>query len=143
MKKNASIHAYSTNLDPALVAEQLKTNQELLTEVDEFKNSEAASKVTSLYDKRCAELIAIMEPKKGETVSSNDKLVNVYCNLYGTAELRDLAKRLLLDQCFFEAQGVRRQSAERVSGVLMKIDEKTQNRPTYPQKGGNWLSEED
>ena len=25
----------------------------------------------------------------------------------------------------------------------MKIDEKSQNRPTYPQKGGNWLSEED
>lgn len=58
--------------------------------------------------------------------------MNIYANLYEKAELRDLAKRLLLDQCFFEAQGVRRQNAERVSGVLMKIDEKSQNRPTYP-----------
>ena len=103
--------------------------------------------MTSLYDKRCADLTAIMDAKKGEsaspTVSSNNKLVNIYAHLYETTEFRDVAKRLLLDQCFFEAQGVRRQSAERVSGVLMKIDEKSQNRPTYPQKGGNWLTEED
>ena len=54
-----------------------------------------------------------MEPKKGETVTANSKLLNIYANLYESEKTRDIAKRLLLDQCFFEALNVRRQSAER------------------------------
>lgn len=73
-----------------------------------------------------------MEPKKGEPVTPNCKLLNIYANLYADEKTRDIAKRLLLDQCFFEALNVRRQSAERAQGILMKIDEKSQNRPTYP-----------
>jgi hypothetical protein len=38
MKKNVGGHAYRSHLDAGLLDAQLKANQELLTEVDEFKN---------------------------------------------------------------------------------------------------------
>ena len=67
-----------------------------MTEVDEFKNSEAANKVTALYDKRLVELQNIFEPKKDEKAPINKELANFYACLY-IKELKDTAKRLLLD----------------------------------------------
>jgi len=62
--------------------------------VDEFKNSEAANKVTSLYDKRFSELQNIFDQK--EKPLTNKELANFYACLYHNGNL-DTAKRLLID----------------------------------------------
>ena len=67
-----------------------------MTEVDEFKNSEAANKVTSLYDKRLVELQNIFEPKQDQKPPANKELANFYASLY-MKDMKDTAKRLLLD----------------------------------------------
>lgn len=72
-----------------------------MAEVDEFKNSEAANKVTALYDKRTEELKKIFEPPqdkdKEQKPTTNQELANFYASLYKQEAFKDTAKRLLLD----------------------------------------------
>lgn len=60
------------------------------------------------------------------------------------AETRDLGKRLLLDQCFFEVQEVKVADYERVGGILSKISEKACAKAAwYPAPENMWMSEAD
>ena len=134
INKNVTNHIYGKRIPAPLLSQQDELNKKLRGEVDDFKNSEAANKVTSLYDRRLAELTTVIDSK-----DKNKDLANFYVNLF-TKEMKDTSKRLLIDQCFFETQNVRRQQAERSEGIIMKIDEKSKGRPTYPQDGKNWIS---
>ena len=96
MQKNIDSRIFGARIQPALLEAQKEANKLLLAEVDEFKNSEAANRVTSLYDKRYVELQNIFEPKQGEKAPSNQELANFYACLYHQ-NLKDTAKRLLLD----------------------------------------------
>ena len=64
--------------------------------MDDFKNSEAANKVTSLYDKRIVELQSLFEVKAGEKPAANRDLSSFYAHLH-VQDFKDTAKRLLLD----------------------------------------------
>ena len=94
-------------------------NKALRVEVEEFKNTEIAKKVTTLYEKNFDEL-----KKKMEEKGSHKDIGSIYTNLMTRKDTEELAKRLLLDQAFFEETKQRVGDMARAGGVMAKIEEK-------------------
>ena len=88
-------------------------------EVDTFKNTEIAKKVTTTYEKNYDELKKKMDEKGG-----NKDIGSIYTFLMSRQDTAELAKRLLLDQAFFEETKQRVHEMAKAGGVMAKIEEK-------------------
>ena len=86
-------HPYGTALSDAKIVDKiLADNRDLIREVDNFKNTEVAKKVTTLYEKYYEEIAKAMDTK----LAIKD-IASIYTTLLARPETKDLGKRLLLD----------------------------------------------
>lgn len=123
---------------------KIKTDNRALTaEVDNFKNTETAKKITTAYEAAMQDLEKVFEPQQGKAVPNRD-MGSVYTFLYHNPDTKELAKRLLLDTCFLEETKQRVVNMPRSEGIVAKIAEKAgQRQSLYPRLQQMWLSEHD
>ena len=132
------LHPYGAMTGPQIVQTIKQDNRKLITAIDEFKGNEIAKKVTTLYERVYDEINKVMEQK-----IANKKIGSIYTYLLSSGDTADLAKRYLLDQCFFAETGQRVQNMERVQGILVKIEEKAASKAGWYPQGSKWLNEQD
>ena len=107
----------------------------------EIQNS--AEKVIQLYEHRLAQMDVVIQNK--ELPAGQKKkleivdLGNLYCFMYAGSNhsktTPELAKKLLLDQCFYEIQGKRIEEATGDRRILTKLEDGLKVRLTKPQRG--------
>ena len=90
-------HPYGQIADQRILKKIVDDNRALVAEVDQFKNNEVAKKVTTLYEKYFDEIQKVVDQKV-----ANKDIASIYTFLLTKGETVDLAKRMLMDQCFFE-----------------------------------------
>lgn len=131
-------HAYGKIANQAILNKIMEDNRKLVAEVDEFKGTEIAKKVTTLYEKCYQEIMDIINQKV-----NNKDIGSIYTYLLSKQETADLGKRLLLDQCFFVETKQRVQQMERSMSIVQKIDEKARDKKSWYPGGRMWMGDDD
>lgn len=96
--------------------------------------------MTTCYEKCYDEIQKVMEQK-----IANKDIGSFYTYLLDSknAEMNNLGKRLLIDQCFLLETKQRVNEMERATGILAKIEEKAQSKASWYPNGRMWLTEDD
>jgi len=131
-------HPYGAMATPNIIKKILDDNRALVLEVDTFKNNEVAKKVSTLYEKYFDEIQKITETKL-----ANKDIASIYTYLITKPDFKDIGKRLLLDQCFFEETKQRVHTMERAQGILAKIEEKAASKSAWYPAGRTWMNQDD
>lgn len=132
-------HPYGSIASQVILKKILEDNRKLMGEVDQFKGTEIAKKVTTLYELYYDQILKVMEQK-----IQNKDIGSIYSYFLNKQDTADLGKRLLIDQCFFKEVNQRVQNMERAQGILAKIEEKSKDKQAgwYPN-GRMWLNDDD
>ena len=134
------LHPYASLASEQILAKIRDDNRKLQTEVDNYKASEIAKKVTTCYEKTYDEISKILEQK-----IANKDIGSFYTYLLSNKnmETQNLGKRLLVDQSFLQETGQRPSEMERVQGILVKIEEKAMAKPASYPNGRFWMDPQD
>jgi hypothetical protein len=95
-------HCYGKVTNDNILNKIREDNRKLMAEVDEYKATETAKRVTTSYERAMDEIYKVCEPK-----SNVKDIGSLYTYMLESknSDLVQLGKRLLLDSCFLKSEG--------------------------------------